>query len=142
VRTPFTESLGVAMTGFLLGEGGGEVGGPAGGGGSASGGSSGPSPSPTPIAAPGGKAGLPPPKTKILGIATTGTATEIRFKGSGGYGKLTFRCHLGAAKKSVACTSPLVEHHLAAGKHRFSVDAVDSHGVADPSPAHTTFTTK
>jgi hypothetical protein len=143
VQTPLSEELGVAMTGFLLG-------GSAGGGGGSTGGSSGSPPpgSPPPVAATAGKSGakktatLAPPKTKILAVKITGATATMKFHGSGGVGKLTFRCHFGGTKKSVSCSSPLVRHHLAAGTHHFSVDAVDSRGVADPTPAQTTFTTK
>lgn len=85
---------------------------------------------------------LPPPATKIGSVKIAGGKTTIRFKGSGGYGKLTFRCRFGNAKKAVKCASPLVLSHLTPGKHRFSVYAVDSRPVADPTPAHSTFRTK
>jgi hypothetical protein len=75
-------------------------------------------------------------------VKFSGAKTTIKFTGTGGYGKLSFRCKLGKAKKSAKCQSPLVLHHLAAGKHSFSVDAVDSRPVADPTPAKIAFTTK
>jgi hypothetical protein len=83
-----------------------------------------------------------PPNTKILSIKQSASKTTIKFKGSGGYGKLTFRCKLGAAKKATKCSSPLVYPRLAPGKHHFSVAAVDSRPVVDPTPAKATFTTK
>jgi hypothetical protein len=85
---------------------------------------------------------LQPPATKIVSVKIAGAKTTIKFKGSGGYGKLTFRCRFGTAKKAVKCKSPLVLSHLAPGKHRFSVYAVDSRPVADPTPAQLTFRTK
>jgi hypothetical protein len=85
---------------------------------------------------------LAPPNTKILSVKLSGAKTTIKFTGTGGYGKLSFRCKLGKAKKSVKCQSPLVYHHLAAGEHHLSVDAVDSRPVADPTPAKIGFATK
>jgi hypothetical protein len=85
---------------------------------------------------------LAPPNTKISSVKPSGAKTTIKFTGTGGYGKLSFQCKLGNAKKSVKCQSPLVYHHLAAGKHHFSVDAVDSRPVADPTPATIGFVTK
>jgi hypothetical protein len=85
---------------------------------------------------------LPAPNTKILSVKLSGAKTTIKFTGTGGYGKLSFQCKLGKPKKSVKCQSPLVYHHLVAGKHRFSVDAVDSRPVADPTPAKISFATK
>jgi len=87
-------------------------------------------------------ASVPPPNTKIISVKHSGKKTTITFKGSGGFGKLTFRCRLGAAKNAAKCISPLVYKHLAPGKHRFSVAAVDSRPVADPTPAKVTFVTK
>ena len=48
----------------------------------------------------------------------------------------------GPIRKKIACHSPLVYHHLVAGKHHFSVYAIDSRPVADPTPAKVAFTTK
>jgi hypothetical protein len=154
--------LGDAMTGFLLSEatsggsepegtpeGGGETGGDPGPIGTPKG-SSGETGTPAASSLPpsvtgagkGASAPLLPPATKIVSVKIAGAKTTIEFKGSGGYGKLTFRCRLGTAKKAVKCTSPLVLSHLAPGKHRFSVYAVDSRPVADPTPAQSTFRTK
>ena len=85
---------------------------------------------------------VPPPNTKIVSIKHSGKRLTIRFKGSGGYGKLTFHCRLGTAKKAAKCSSPLVYTHLAPGKHRFSVAAADSRPIVDPTPAKATFVTK
>jgi hypothetical protein len=85
---------------------------------------------------------VPPPNTKIVSIKHAGSKATIRFTGSGGYGKLTFHCRLGAAKKATKCSSPLVYPHLAPGKHHFSVAAADSRPIVDPTPAKATFITK
>lgn len=45
-------------------------------------------------------------------------------------------------RHAVKCASPLVLTHLAPGKHRFSVYAVDGRPVADATPAQATFRTK
>jgi hypothetical protein len=152
--------LGSAMTGFLIGTstgGGGEEqenpGGASGGGsggtsgansgggsgGSGGGNGSGGGTGVPPASSPSSK--LAPPNTKIVSVKISGAHTTIAFKGLGGVGKLSFRCRLGASKK-VTCHSPLVYHHLVTGKHHFSVYAIDSRPVADPTPAKTTFTTK
>ncbi len=140
--------MGIAMAAFEVGAGGTGTGsGGSGGTGAGSGGSGGgspPPPVPIPVSsgAKASTAAIPPPKTKIEGVTSSAAKTTIKFSGSGGVGKLTFRCRFAPAKKSTACSSPLVEHHLAAGDHHFYVDAVDSRGVDDPTPAHTTFTTR
>jgi hypothetical protein len=85
---------------------------------------------------------FPPPNTKIVSLKLAGPKATIKFKGSGGYGKLSFRCKLGKAKKATPCHSPLVLSHLAAGKHRFAVYALDSRPTADPTPAKLSFRTK
>ena len=85
---------------------------------------------------------VPPPDTTIASIKVSGTKATIKFKGSGGYGPLTFRCKLGAAKKSTMCHSPLTYSHLVPGKHHFSVYAIDGRGIADPTPAKASFKTK
>lgn len=82
-----------------------------------------------------------PPKTTITKIKLSGQKVKIHFQGSGGSGKLTFRCKLGSGKAKV-CGSPKVYKHLVPGKHKFSVTAVDSLGVADPTPAKVTFIVK
>jgi hypothetical protein len=85
---------------------------------------------------------IPPPNTKIVSVKLAGPKATIKFKGSGGYGKLSFRCRLGSAKKATPCHSPLVLSHLAAGKHRFAVYALDSRPTADHTPAKLSFRTK
>ena len=165
VSTDLDSPLGTAMTGFLLegggsgeGEGGKGKGGEGGkgedevgGGGGASkggGGESGktesaPSGKPIPsapiIALPSGAP--KPPNTKIASVKIAGTKTTIKFEGTGGSGKLQFRCKLGKSK-TVKCHSPDVYSHLAPGKHLFSVYSLDSTGLADPSPAHVSFRVK
>ncbi|MCX2726787.1 metallophosphoesterase [Thermomicrobium sp. 4228-Ro] len=51
----------------------------------------------------------------------------------------TFRCQLDGATPST-CTSPLTLENLTEGAHTFTVAAVNSAGVADPSPASWTWT--
>jgi Divergent InlB B-repeat domain/WD40-like Beta Propeller Repeat len=83
---------------------------------------------------------IPPPNTTItrhVVNATRGTA-GVSFTGSGGVGSLRFRCRLdGAAYAS--CTSPKSYSHLAKGTHTFRVEAIDSRGMADPTPATYSF---
>lgn len=146
VSTDLDSTLGSAMTGFLLeggesGEGEGE------GGNSENGNPEKLVPPPTGKSiAPGPINAVPPgapqpPNTKITSVKTSGTKTTIKFKGTGGSGKLQFRCKLGKAK-TVKCHSPDIYSHLAPGKHLFSVYALDSTGLADPSPAHISFRLK
>src|SRR3984957_2853193 len=112
--------LGDAMTGFLFSEvtgggsgpestpeGGGEPGGgpgPIGAPKLGNGETGTPGTSGLPLSgAPVGKGAtvpLPPPATKIVSVKIAGTKTTIKFRGSGGYGKLTFRCRFGSAKKA------------------------------------------
>jgi hypothetical protein len=141
-----SQVLGTAMTGFLLAGSektepikGGENPGssPAGGSNPLTGGLTGGKGNVT-----SGISQIPPPNTKLVSVKIAGAKATIRFKGSGGYGNLTFRCKLGNAKKATLCHSPLKFSHLAPGKHHFSVYAVDSRPVADPTPAKISFRTK
>ncbi|MGA9285230.1 MAG: hypothetical protein WBV85_07285 [Solirubrobacteraceae bacterium] len=156
VSTELDGTLGSAMTGFLLeggspSEGNGEGKGEGKGEGSGNGENGKPEKSVPPptdkpiVSAPINS--LPPvtpqpPNTKITSVKTSGTKTTIKFKGTGGSGKLQFRCKLGKAKKAITCHSPDVYLHLTPGKHLFSVFAIDSANIADPSPAHVSFKVK
>ncbi len=70
-------------------------------------------------------------------FVTSNTSAEFRF--SSVDGGATFECSLDGAAFT-ACTSPQVYGGLSDGPHTFSVRAVDSMGVADPSPATEMFT--
>jgi hypothetical protein len=61
------------------------------------------------------------------------TAT-FKFRGSGGSGRLTFRCRLDR-RRWTGCHSPQAYKHLKKGRHTFQVTAVDHRGKADPTPA-------
>jgi len=83
---------------------------------------------------------IPPPNTTMTRhavSATRGTAS-FSFTGSGGVGSLHFRCRLDAAAFA-ACASPKSYTHLAKGSHTFRVQAIDSRGMADPTPASYAF---
>lgn len=76
------------------------------------------------------------PNTKITQVKVNHrkrTAT-FRVKGSGGVGKLTFKCRLDH-RRWTKCGNKVTYKHLRRGHHSFSVKAIDSRGKADPSPA-------
>jgi hypothetical protein len=79
-----------------------------------------------------------PPDTRITSHAITGHSVTIKFKGSGGSGKLSFRCQLDGGKLG-SCSSPKVYKHLRNGRHSFKVMALDSRGNVDPTPAQLKF---
>jgi hypothetical protein len=58
----------------------------------------------------------------------------IRFIGSGGVGRLSFRCKLDGGRWT-SCRSPLIYKHLKKGKHTLRAEAVDRRGHVDPTPA-------
>lgn len=81
-------------------------------------------------------AAVPPPNTELTQATISGRRhlATFRFAGSGGVAPLRFRCKLdGSGFK--ACSSPTVYRWLKNGTHRFEVEAVDSRGEADPTPA-------
>jgi predicted outer membrane repeat protein len=84
----------------------------------------------------------PPPSTKITSHKVDGTALTIKFKGSGGVGKLHFKCRLGQHGKFRSCQSPKTFTGLSSGNHTVAVEAVDSRGRADPTPAKLHFKIK
>jgi hypothetical protein len=63
----------------------------------------------------------------------------VRFHGSGGAGRLSFRCKLDRGRWT-SCRSPLIYKHLKKGKHTLQVEAVDRRGHADATPATRRFT--
>jgi hypothetical protein len=80
-----------------------------------------------------------PPDTVIkkgpkgtIGVPHASFKFESRPAGAG------FECKLDKGKFK-PCKSPKKYKHLSAGKHRFSVRAVDSSGQLDASPAKRTF---
>jgi hypothetical protein len=75
-----------------------------------------------------------PPDTTITGHTIAGHSVTIRFKGSGGSGRLSFRCQLDGAKFG-NCSSPKTYKHLRNGRHIFKVVARDARGNVDPTPA-------
>jgi hypothetical protein len=81
-----------------------------------------------------------PPDTKITKAKIDGVrnAASFTFTGSGGTGTLTFLCKLDKSAFKT-CTSPKSYKGLKAGSHTFLVEAKDSHGVTDASPAKKKF---
>jgi hypothetical protein len=63
----------------------------------------------------------------------------VRFHGSRGAGRLSFRCKLDRGRWT-SCRSPLIYKHLKKGKHTLQVEAVDRRGHADATPATRRFT--
>jgi CSLREA domain-containing protein len=96
---------------------------------------------------PGGCGGAAPPappakpRTKIFkgskGKRLTGTTAVFRFTSSAPGS--SFRCKLDRAAFE-RCRSPQVYQGLKPGRHRFQVRAVNSAGVADPTPVKLKFT--
>jgi hypothetical protein len=81
------------------------------------------------------------PNTVItsLHINKRSRQAAIRFLGSGGTGRVSFRCKLDRGRWTT-CRSPLIYKHLKKGKHTVQVEAVDRGGNADPTPATRRFT--
>lgn len=76
------------------------------------------------------------PNTKITKATInhrTRTAT-FHLKGSGGAGKLTFKCRLDHGRWS-RCGTSVTYRRLRRGSHTFSVEAIDHRGNADRTPA-------
>jgi hypothetical protein len=63
---------------------------------------------------------------------------RVWFTGSGGTGLLSYRCKLDR-RRFRRCRSPKLYRHLRKGRHTIRVKAVDSQGIADPTPARITF---
>jgi hypothetical protein len=76
----------------------------------------------------------PAPNTRVTGHKVSGHSATMRFTGSGGTGKLKFRCRLDKGRFR-ACRSPKRYTKLKPGRHTVSVEAVDSAGAVDPTPA-------
>ncbi len=82
----------------------------------------------------------PAPDTAITKVKVKGKKKRARvsFTGSGGSGTLSFRCELDEGGYA-ACASPATFRHLKKGRHKVRVEAVDSSGKADPTPAAAKF---
>lgn len=79
---------------------------------------------------------IPPPNTTITShtVRPVKRTASFSFTGSGGVAPLHFKCKLdGAAYTS--CTSPKSYSGLKVGSHTFRVEAIDSRGMVDPTPA-------
>lgn len=78
----------------------------------------------------------PPPNTTISKVSVNHRARKatIRFHGSGGVGKLHYRCRLDGGRW-VKCTPPVLATNLRRGRNTLMVKAIDSRGKADPTPA-------
>jgi predicted outer membrane repeat protein len=77
----------------------------------------------------------PPPNTHITGHKVSGKSLTLTFKGSGGLGKLSFKCRLGTHGSFKSCKSPHTFSGLKSGKHTVAVKAVDGRRTGDPTPA-------
>jgi hypothetical protein len=84
---------------------------------------------------------IPPPDTTITGknISSAARKAIFDFAGSGGVGALHFRCKLDSGGWQT-CTSPKTYTRLSHRSHTLQVEAIDSRGKADPTPAKFTFT--
>ncbi|HEY2637165.1 MAG TPA: hypothetical protein VGI54_07255, partial [Solirubrobacteraceae bacterium] len=86
------------------------------------------------------------PTTRITTMSVNGRKHKatFSFKGSGGKGKLHFKCRLDRGKWG-RCSSPKTYHNLKHGRrghkvrHTFNVEAVDSRGLTDKTPATSRF---
>ncbi|MFF2473028.1 hypothetical protein [Streptomyces sp. NPDC058066] len=81
-----------------------------------------------------------PPDTTIRNALVVRRAhlAVFTFTGSRGVGPLRFLCRLDNAPFT-ACRSPKLYTHLTTGSHTFQVEAIDSRGQADPTPATQNF---
>jgi hypothetical protein len=76
------------------------------------------------------------PNTAIASVRVNKRSRQasMKFRGSHGVGKLSFRCKLDRGKWT-RCRSPKTYKHLKKGRHTFRVKAVDRRGKVDPTPA-------
>jgi hypothetical protein len=79
-----------------------------------------------------------PPQTTIRKAKINRAARKAKFKFSSSEAGSTFLCKLDK-KKFNRCSSPKVYKHLRPGKHTFKVEAKDSAGNVDSSPAKRKF---
>jgi len=79
------------------------------------------------------------PDTKISKVKVIGSKATVRFTGSDDNpGKVSFKCRLDRGKFR-KCASPKTYKHLRPGRHKVKVEAIDSEGNVDPSPAKKSF---
>lgn len=76
------------------------------------------------------------PNTAITGLRLNKHARQakLKFRGSHGVGKLSFKCKLDRGKWT-SCRSPKTYKHLKKGRHTFQVKAIDRRGKLDPTAA-------
>lgn len=82
-----------------------------------------------------------PPKTKLNSAKINASKRSARFKFSSNEAGSTFRCKLDQGKFK-ACQTPKNYKHLKRGKHTFRVEATNSAGGVDSSPAKKKFKIK
>ncbi|HEX3618588.1 MAG TPA: hypothetical protein VHU61_18725 [Solirubrobacteraceae bacterium] len=99
-------------------------------------GSSSPTKAPTSGSKTSAAAGPAGPNTKLIKatINRRARSATFRFSGSGGSGKLSFRCQLDRGRWT-KCASGKSYKRLRRGNHTFSVEAVDRRGKSDPTPS-------
>src|SRR6185437_2678832 len=83
-----------------------------------------------------GHPGPAAPNTAITSLRLNKKSRQaaLKFRGSHGVGKLSFKCKLDHGKWT-SCRSPKTYKHLKKGCHTFQVKAVDRRGKADRTPA-------
>ena len=76
------------------------------------------------------------PNTAIASVRVDKRSRQatMKFSGSHGVGKLSFKCKLDRSKWT-SCRSPKTYKHLKKGRHTFQVKAVDRRGKVDATPA-------
>jgi hypothetical protein len=80
-------------------------------------------------------------RTKITKTKIKSDKAKFKFKGGGGDSPYKFKCKLDR-KHWKKCKSPKTYKHLKPGKHKLKVQAKDSDGVRDKSPATEKFKIK
>jgi hypothetical protein len=101
-------------------------------------------PAPPPPPPPGGTTGpasstpaptvATPPDTRIRRARISQAKARATFRFASTEPGSSFTCRIDR-RPARPCRSPKSYGHLRAGRHSFSVDAVDAEGLADPSPA-------
>jgi hypothetical protein len=99
---------------------------------------------PGPAAAPKPRPASSRPQTKVRAkVNRRRRQAKLTFRGSGGTGRLHFKCRLTGQSKKLrrwkSCSSPKVYKRLKKGRHTFEVRAIDSTGRPDPTPAKAKF---
>ena len=83
-------------------------------------------------------AGAPNTAITSLRLNKRSRQAALKFRGSRGVGKLSFKCKLDHGRWA-SCHSPKTYKHLKVGRHTFAVKAVDRRGKVDPTPAVRSF---